>query len=156
MTLFSFLSAPPPPPLPPPQYFLRISDLVQEGNQIHVKFHTTVHWLSTTRNEARLNTSRAMEPLWGTKGKTDASHSEDQIRDVEEQSGSSSKENHHCIHMICQKQKPCHELGQPNNVKTSQGLPMRFAPDSKSWGETTTLKVNTGFPPWTWVTWHFS
>lgn len=72
-----------------PHCFLRISDLVQEG----IKFTWNPTQLCTdyppVTNKARLNTSRAKELLWGTKGKTDAPHSEEQIWDVEVEPGSS-------------------------------------------------------------------
>lgn len=42
------------------------------------------------------------------------------------------------------------------NVNTSWGLPMGYGPGFKSWDGMIMLKVSTGFPLWTWITWHFS
>lgn len=84
--ILSFLCSPSP-------YFLRISDLVQEW----IKFTQNPTQLCThyppVTNKTRLNTSRAKEPLRGTKGKTDAPHSEEQIWDVEVEPGSSTPPN---------------------------------------------------------------
>lgn len=73
ITVLSFLYSPP--------YFLRILDLVQDGIQFTWNpSQLRTHYPLAT-NKARFNTSRAKEPLWGTKGKTDAPHSEEQIWD---------------------------------------------------------------------------
>lgn len=127
-------------------YFLRISDLVQK----EIKFTWNPTQLCTDYapaiNKERLNTSRARSWSGEPKGEQKLLI----LRNKFEMLKWSQ------TLPLLQTESEYVQYWTETTSKTSQELPMGFGPGFKSWEGMTTLKVTTRFPPWTWITWHFS